>query len=133
MNKKAQKVGGVGLTLILIVILLFIGGLFYIAPKYSVWERGLAGQAQLKQAEWNRQIKIREAEANLEAEKLNALAEIERAKGVAESNKIIGEGLKDNDEYIKYLWVKGLSDGHSEVIYVPTEASLPILEAGRFD
>lgn len=28
-------------------------------------------------------------------------------------------------------WVKGLTDGSSEVIYVPTEANLPILEAGR--
>lgn len=34
-------------------------------------------------------------------------------------------------EYIQYLWVQGLHDGSSEVIYVPTEANLPVLEATR--
>ena len=32
-------------------------------------------------------------------------------------------------EYIKWKWVEGLHDGSSEVIYVPTETNLPILEA----
>lgn len=116
---------------IIIAIILVITGLAITIPVYKVWQKELSGKAQLKEAEWNRQIKIREAEANLEAEKLNAQAEIERAKGVAESNKIIGEGLKGNEEYIKYLWVKGLNNPQNDVIYVPTEANLPILEATR--
>lgn len=60
-----------------------------------------------------------------------AAAEVERAKGVAEANRIIGESLKNNEGYLRYLWIQGLQDGSSEVIYVPTEASLPILEATR--
>ena len=128
-KKKAQSTA-LGIFA-LVFIVLVIGLIMFIYPQYNVWSKGLNGEAQLREAEWNRQIQIKEAEANLEAEKLNAQAEIERAKGVAESNKIIGEGLKDNEEYIKYLWVKGLTDGSSEVIYVPTEANLPILEATR--
>jgi hypothetical protein len=96
-----------------------------------VWSKELGGKATLREAEWNRQVTIEEAKANLESEKLNALAEVERAKGVSESNAIIGESLKDNEAYLRYLWVKGLTDGSSEVIYVPTEGNLPILEATR--
>ena len=112
-------------------IILLAATLMAVIPKYNVWSKELRGKASLREAEWDRQIKIQEAQANLESEKLNAMAEVERARGVAESNKIIGEGLKDNEEYLRYLWIKGLNDGSSEVIYVPTEANLPILEATR--
>lgn len=104
----------------------------FTAPPYRVWSKELAGKAELKQAEWNRQITIEEAQANLEAEKLNAQAEVARAVGVAEANEIIGESLKENEAYLRYLWVKGLTDGSSEVVYVATEAGLPILEANRW-
>jgi predicted aminopeptidase len=97
-------------------------------PKYKVYERTLAGEAQLRQAEWNRQIKIKEAEATQEAAAALAQAEVARARGVAEANQIIGESLKDNDAYLRYLWIQHLDDGE-QVIYVPTEANLPILEA----
>ena len=100
-------------------------------PHYSVWQQGLAGEAELRRAEQNRKIAVNEAEAKRDAAKMLAEAEIERAKGVAEANRIIGESLKDNESYLRYLWVQGLQDGSSEVIYVPTEAGLPILEAGR--
>lgn len=100
-------------------------------PQYNVWQRGLAGQAELKQAEWNRRIKVREAEALKESAQHLADAEVIRARGVASANKIIGDSLKGNESYLRYLWIQGLHDGNSEVIYVPTEANLPILEAGN--
>lgn len=65
---------------------------------------------------------------------LLAEAEIERAKGVAEANRIIGESLKGNEAYLRYLWIQGLQEGSTpQVVYVPTEAGLPILEAGRMN
>ncbi len=112
------------LTLIMLVALGMWG-----CPTYNVWQKSLAGQAQLKEAEWNRQIQIREAEALKESASHLAEAEKIRATGVAEANKIIGESLKNNDAYLRYLWIQGLHDGSSEIIYVPTEANLPILEA----
>ena len=68
-----------------------------------------------------------------ESAKMLGEAEVERARGVAEANKIIGESLHNNEAYLRYLWINGLKDnGHApQVIYVPTEAGLPILEAGR--
>ena len=100
-------------------------------PQYNVWQQGKSGEAQLAKAEQNRMIAVEEAQAKLESSKYEAQAEVERAKGVAEANAIIGESLKNNESYLRYLWINGLHDGSSEVIYIPTEANLPILEATR--
>jgi type II secretory pathway pseudopilin PulG len=104
-----------------------------IMPVWSVWSQGLRGKAALKEAEWNRQILIEEAQAKKLSATHLAQAEIERAKGVAEANKIIGDSLRGNDAYLRYLWIQGLHDGSSETIYIPTEANLPVLEAGRLN
>lgn len=106
-----------------------IAFMMWLFPVYNVWSKQQRGRAALSEAEFSKQVKLEEAKANLEAEKLNALAEIERAKGAAESIKIEGGQLTDN--YIKYLWVRNLESGEKQLIYVPTEAGLPLLEAGR--
>ncbi len=121
---------GVGSAICLFVIASIIGGLAG-CPRYNVWQKELAGKAALKRAEWDRQIAVREALAKRDAAVSLAEAEVERAKGVAEANKIIGASLQGNEGYLRYLWIQGLQDGTSEVIYIPTEANLPILEATR--
>ena len=108
-----------------------IGGCMVGYPKYKVYNQGKNGEAKLREAESSRQIRILEAKALKESAIFEAEAEIERAKGVAEANEIIGQSLKDNEAYLRYLWINGLQDGSSEVIYIPTEANLPILEATR--
>lgn len=111
------------------VIALAAAGLVGV-PYYTVWSQEMDGKAEFAKAEQNRKIKIEEAKANLEAEKLNAQAEVERAKGAAEAISI--ENGSITPTYIQYLWVRQqtLNSG-DKVIYVPTEASLPILEAGK--
>jgi hypothetical protein len=95
---------------------------------YRVWSQEMAGKAEYAKAEQNRKIKIEEAKANLEAEKLNAQAEVERAKGAAQAIEI--ENGKLTPAYIQYLWVRQQGTNSAEkIIYIPTEASLPILEA----
>jgi len=103
----------------------------FIAPKYRVWSAEQTGMAEFVQAEQNRKIAVLEAESKLEAAKSLALAEVERAKGVAEANKIIGESLKNNDAYLRWQWIQNLEEGNNAVIYIPTEAGLPILESGK--
>jgi regulator of protease activity HflC (stomatin/prohibitin superfamily) len=118
----------------IIVFFVIAGGLtltMWGCPKYTVWQQGLAGEAQLRHAEYSRQIIIQEAHAKKEASKMLADAEVERAKGVAEANKIIGDSLKNNEDYLRYLWIHNLEAGNNSVIYIPTEAGLPILEAGK--
>jgi hypothetical protein len=98
-------------------------------PQYQVYSQEMSGLARLKESESSRKIAVEEAKAKKDSAKMLAEAEVERAKGVAEANKIIGDSLKGNDAYLRYLWINGLQDGSSEVIYIPTEANLPILEA----
>lgn len=101
-------------------------------PQYSVYQQRMAGAAALAEAESSRQIATAEAHAKMESAKLLAEAEVERARGAAQANQIIGESLKGNESYLRYLWIQGLQEGGNEVIYIPTEAGLPILEAGRW-
>lgn len=112
------------ILLFIVILVAMLAGL----PRYHVWRSELRGKAELVQAEQNRQIKIEEAKANLEAEKLNAQAEVERAKGAAEAIKI--ENGQLTTTYIQYLWVRMQSNNQvQKIIYIPTEASMPILEA----
>lgn len=99
-------------------------------PTYRVWQQEMEGKAEFAKAEQNRRIRIEEARANLEAEKLNAEAEVERAKGAAQAIKIENGSL--TSKYIQYLWVRQQSTLNDKtVIYIPTEGNLPILEAGK--
>lgn len=111
-------------------IVALIVAMAFIRPWYNVWSQEMEGKAEFAKAEQNRKIKIEEARANLEAEKLNAQAEIERAKGAAEAIRI--ENGSITPTYIQYLWVRQQSDlSNKTVIYVPTETNLPILESSR--
>ena len=112
------------------IFMLLIGSYMYFMPTYKVWQQEMVGKAEFAKAEQNRKIKIEEAKANLEAEKLNAMAEIERAKGAAEAIKI--ENGSITSTYIQYLWVRQQNaNTNNKIIYIPTEAGLPILEAGQ--
>jgi regulator of protease activity HflC (stomatin/prohibitin superfamily) len=108
-----------------------IGGALWGLPQYGVWQQELAGRAELVRAEQNRRIAVLEAQARLEAEELNAEAEVARARGVAEANSIVAEGLGGPEGYLRYLWIQSLGENGQDVIYIPTEAGLPILEASR--
>lgn len=62
-------------------------------PHYNVWQQEMAGRARLAEAEHSRRIAIEEAKALKESAALKSEAEVIRAKGVAEANKIISEEL----------------------------------------
>ena len=114
--------------LIVFILIWFIG----INPIYQIWAKARHGEAQLREAGYNRQIKVTEAQALLESERLNKESEIVRAEGVARANQIVAGSI--NEQYIRYLWVKTLDhEGNKTVIYVPTEAQLPITEAPRLN
>lgn len=118
------------LTIPLFIAVFIICGYGY--NKYYLWSAEMTGKQELARAEGNRKIVIQEAIAKKEAAQYLSDAEILRAKGVAEANKIIGESLKNNESYLRYLWINNLDHTtEKQVIYVPTEANLPILEAGK--
>jgi regulator of protease activity HflC (stomatin/prohibitin superfamily) len=100
-------------------------------PPYRVWEAEQNGKAELAQADQNRQIQIVQSKAKSEAASFEATAEVTRANGVAQANKIIGDSLKGNDTYLHYLFINNMENTKNQVIYIPTEAGLPVLEAGH--
>lgn len=118
-----------------LVIVVFVGitlGLMFGVPKYNVQRTKIAiesaqniGKAEMAKAQQNRMIQIEEAKANLESQKLNSLAEKERAKGMAQEI----ENGKLTTKYIQYLWVRNIDKMEGDKIYIATEAGLPLLEA----
>lgn len=109
-----------------------IVGVSMIYPYYNVYSQRMAGEAQLAHAEYSKRIAVESAKAKRDSAVMEAEAEITRAEGVAKANKIIGSSLKDNPEYLKYLWLTGIDhESDKTIIYIPTESNLPILEAGR--
>lgn len=128
--QKGVVPGCLGLTGLLLVAGT-IAGAAYGCPQYRIYHQRMEGAAKLAESEGSRQIAVQEAHAKMESAKMLAQAEIERAKGVAEANRIIGDSLKGNEDYLRYLWIHNLETGNNSIIYVPTEAGLPILEAGK--
>lgn len=78
----------------------------------------------------NAEQKAQAKEFELQAAIKDAEIEIARANGTAEANRIIGDSI--SKEYIQYKFIEGLNDGNTEVIYVPTEGNIPVMEASRF-
>jgi hypothetical protein len=123
--------GTLAIITLLIILTLGIFGLNVAYANYHVWSETKVGEAELARAESNRQIKVYEAKAFEESAKHLASAEIIRSQGVARANEIIGESLRNNEVYLKYRWIEGLQTNQMQVVYVPTECNLPILEAGK--
>ena len=121
---------GWSITAVLLFIGLIILGMWG-CPNYRVYQQNLEGEAELARATQNRQIKIQEAQAIKESAKDLAEAEVTRAGGVAKANEIIGQSLKNNEAYLRYLWIDKLDQDAGTIIYIPTEAGMPILEASR--
>jgi regulator of protease activity HflC (stomatin/prohibitin superfamily) len=130
--------GSAEVVLVLVVALFGLASLFWIGPQYNIYSKTQNGKAMLQEAESTRQVRVYEAKAKKEAAVLEADAEVARAEGVAKANKIIGDSLKGNPEYLKYLYITGLQDqegkqGEKTVVYIPTDGlvPLPISESGR--
>lgn len=99
-------------------------------PQYGVWAAQHSGEGELSGANYARQVQVVNAQANLQAQKFNAEAEVARAKGLAQANNIIKTTL--TDQYLQYLWIQTVGDNKNQIIYVPEAANgLPFTEAGR--
>lgn len=90
---------------------------------------GLKPQYKLYQANTEKQAAVADARARAESAKFDAQAEKTRAAGVAAANKIVSASI--TDQYIRWLYVDQMDRLQGQVIYVPTEGGLPILEAGK--
>lgn len=118
----AEVVALVGVVLLVIVL---IAGWMFVYPNYRVWSQEMRGKAALAEATQSKMIQIEQARAELESAEL-------RAKAI----KVIGQTAKDFPEYREQEFIgafgEALREGAiNQVIYVPTEGNIPILEAGK--
>lgn len=127
---------GVGSLITVAVVGLLTLGLWG-CPQYNVYQQRLAGEAELSHAEYSKQVIVQTATSRLEAAKLEAQTDVVRAEGIAKANTIISHGLGGPEGYLRWLYIEMLKDTAQSpgktIIYIPTEAGLPILEAGRLE
>lgn len=116
-----------------LAMLLGIGASMVGLPHYRVYVQMKRGEADFKEAEINRQIRVEEARAEEEALMLEASGEAERERIKADATAYAimktGEALTAHPEYLQLHWINEIAGGDGERIYIPTEAGLPILEA----
>jgi hypothetical protein len=108
--------------------------LFWIYPQYKVYKERKMGEAELQRANYSRQIQIVESHAKLESATNLADADTIRARGIAASNRIIGQSLNDNPSYLQWLFIDQIKDSKNQIIYIPAGNlgfPLPIQEATR--
>lgn len=72
--------------------------------------------------------KAEQKKFELQQAQKDAEIEVARAQGAAQAQKIIRETLSDS--YLHYLWIRTLNE-NPNVIYVATEANLPIFKASK--
>jgi len=115
-------------TLAGIALAIIIAGAFGTVAAWSklrVMNAESVGRAEFVRAEQNRQIKVKTAEAERDAAKLQA-----------EAIEIMGKAAQQYPEYRKQEFISAFGEALREgtiqqIIYVPTEANIPVLEAGQ--
>ena len=110
-------------VLIGVIITIFI---INIATRhYDVWAQEMIGKAKLAEATQSRQIQIEQAKAEKESAEY-------RAKAI----EIVGKMAKKYPEYRQQEFIgafaEALKEGNiQQIMYIPTEAGIPITEAGK--
>jgi ABC-type transport system involved in cytochrome bd biosynthesis fused ATPase/permease subunit len=122
MKQKGKAI--VGLVLAVFVVMVIVALMFGL-PVWSVWQQKLSGEGMLAKAESAKRAQVVQAQAELDSAKL-------RADAIA----IVGKAAKDFPEYRQQEFIgafaQAMHEGKiSQIIYVPTEANIPILEAGK--
>lgn len=110
---------------IMLVLVLVVGGMAG-CPQYGVYSQRLSGEAALAHAHAARQVLVQQAQAEKDAATL-------RAEAIA----IVGKAAKEFPEYRQQEFIGAFAEAMhngkiSQIIYVPTEGNIPILEAGRW-
>ncbi len=116
----------------ILFVLVLIAWFLFGYPIWKVWAKEKQGEADLQQAHKEQQIQVSKAQGRVDAAQLNKQAAIIEAEAVSAQIERIGKQLTEHDLYLKWQWIKMMEERpESSVIYVPTEANLPILEAGK--
>lgn len=114
-----------GIIICCLGLVMLVAGIMFAIPQYNVYNKRLHGEAILAEANASRQVLIKQAEAERDA-----------AKARAEAIGIVGRAAKEYPEYRQQEFIgafaEALKEGKiSQIMYIPTEANIPITEAGH--
>jgi regulator of protease activity HflC (stomatin/prohibitin superfamily) len=102
------------------------------AARARITQLTAEGEAQLAKAKSDRQVIALNAQMRLEAARADAQREVIRAQGISQANKIMQDSLGGPEGYLRWKFIEMLEENRTaKTIYIPTEAGLPILEAGN--
>ena len=123
-NINLGKTIAYGLAATVMTIAVFGFGYGFANKHYRVWAMEMEGKAKLAEATQSRQIQIEQAKGEKMA-----------ATFTAEAIAIVGKASKSFPEYRNQMFIQAFGDALNNesiktIIYVPTEANIPILEAG---
>lgn len=109
---------------IVVAIFMIVLSVFAIVYSYNlmrVFNAEQRGKATLAEAENTRRVKVLEAQARKDSAALDAAA-----------NRLMIDSMGGTEAYLRFLAIDAMRDtaGKGTVIYVPTEAGIPITEAG---
>ena len=115
--------GGILILASIVIISLIIVGIMAGIPKYNVYSSRLSGEAALAKADSVKKVLVTQAQAEKDAAVLRA-----------DAINIVGQAAKDFPEYREQEFIgafaEAMQNGAIEkIIYVPTEANIPIIEA----
>jgi len=127
MNIFKNQNGNTNLTITGIIVGSIVGIIasMFLLPMWSVWQQDMKGRAKLAKASQERQILVEQAKAESEA-----------ADYIVTAITKVGQAAKDFPEYRKQVFMQAYaealnSEAIDQIIYVATEAGIPVTEAGR--
>jgi hypothetical protein len=108
-----------------VITFVFILAVVIAGPALYGFMMELIGRGNLERSKYEKQIQVEQAKAELEAAKLRS-----------EAIMLVGEAAKKYPEYRTQEFIgafaEAIKDGKiDQIIYVPTEAGIPIVESGR--
>lgn len=138
LRNKARKydddvhVAKIAIAAATVVVVIVIGIIFLfkgVGPKLALYKANTENQAVIKEQEAHSKAAEYAARSAITQAHAKAEAMVIEAHGLAESQEIIATTL--TPEYLHYLYIEAIRDNPNQVIYIPTEAGFPIVEAGR--
>lgn len=123
--KLLTKIGGAAL----LVVLLIVGGCMAGMPRYNLYKAETAKRERIAEAKAESDAAQYTAEKQVEIAKADRAVREEEAKGIANATETINASL--TPEYITWYFIDQLDNFEGQVIYVPTEGGVPVMEAGR--
>jgi hypothetical protein len=132
MSELLKWVAAICACIFFLVVIFFTSGWVY--AHYRLWRVEYTGRALEIEKRYKGKAVLAEAENARKARIEAARAEKEAAQLTADAIKVVGQAAKDYPEYRQQEFYLALGDALHEgkiqqIIYLPTEAGLPITEA----